>query len=78
MTIVMKINTISASEFKAKCLALLDRVSKTGRPLSITKRGKIVARLLTAIPVLQRPLKGSIVRQGDLLAPIEVEWKAGK
>ena len=34
---------ISASEFKAKCLALLDRVAATGETLVVTKRGKPVA-----------------------------------
>jgi prevent-host-death family protein len=78
MTMVMNKNTISASEFKAKCLALLDRVSKSGRPLSITKRGKVVARLFPAQPVERRPLRGSVVRQGDLIAPIDVQWEAEK
>jgi prevent-host-death family protein len=37
--------TISATKFKAQCLGLMDRVNRTRRPLSITKRGKVVARL---------------------------------
>jgi prevent-host-death family protein len=38
--------TISASEFKARCLALLDEVAEKGQPLVVTKRGKPVARVL--------------------------------
>ena len=38
-------DTVSASEFKATCLALLDQVNETGRPLLITKHGKVVAQL---------------------------------
>jgi prevent-host-death family protein len=38
--------SISASEFKAKCLALLDEVAEKGQPLVVTKRGKPVARVL--------------------------------
>ena len=38
--------TIKASEFKAKCLKLMDEVAATGEPLLITKHGKPVARLL--------------------------------
>ena len=34
---------IPASEFKAKCLALLDEVAETKATLVITKRGKAVA-----------------------------------
>jgi prevent-host-death family protein len=40
--------TIGAGEFKAKCLALLDEVAKTGDTLIITKRGKPVAKLVGA------------------------------
>lgn len=36
---------IKASEFKAKCLALIDEVAETGEAIIITKRGKVVARL---------------------------------
>ena len=37
-----------AGEFKAKCLAIMDRVSKTGEPIVITKHGKPVAKLIPA------------------------------
>ena len=40
--------TIGASEFKARCLKLIDQVHDTGQPLTITKRGKIVAVLQSA------------------------------
>lgn len=36
---------IKASEFKAKCLKLLDEVNETGEAIIITKRGKPVARV---------------------------------
>jgi prevent-host-death family protein len=36
---------VQASEFKAKCLALMDDVAATGRPLVITKNGQPVAEL---------------------------------
>ena len=42
----MKARTVPAGEFKAKCLALLDEVAKTGETLVVTKRGKPVARIL--------------------------------
>ncbi len=47
MTMVMAARTISASRFKAECLALLDEVAVTG-PLTVTKRGKPVARVVEA------------------------------
>jgi prevent-host-death family protein len=37
---------IKASEFKAKCLALMDEVARTGNPVVITKNGKPVAELV--------------------------------
>jgi len=37
---------INASEFKAKCLALIDRVQAEGLTVVIRKRGKIVAKLV--------------------------------
>ena len=37
---------ITATEFKAKSLALIDRVHESGEPIVITKRGRIVARLI--------------------------------
>ncbi|MFN3075764.1 MAG: type II toxin-antitoxin system Phd/YefM family antitoxin [Alphaproteobacteria bacterium] len=41
---------IAAGEFKAKCLHILDEVSKTREPMTVTKRGKPVARIVP-IPV---------------------------
>jgi len=37
---------VKASEFKAKCLALLDEVERTGDRLVITKKGRAVAELV--------------------------------
>jgi prevent-host-death family protein len=40
--------TIAATEFKAKCVALIDRVHHEGESVTITKRGRAVARLVPA------------------------------
>jgi antitoxin (DNA-binding transcriptional repressor) of toxin-antitoxin stability system len=40
---------INASEFKAKCLAILDEISKTGEGLVILKRGRPVAQVIPAV-----------------------------
>ena len=64
---------VAAAEFKAKCLALLDRVHADGRPIIITKRGRIVAKLVPAGDVDERPwerLRGMARWQGDPLAPV--------
>jgi prevent-host-death family protein len=63
--------TISATEFKAKCLALLDEVGRTGEPLVITKRGRPLARLVPAGE--EKPwlaLRGTGAFVGDPFAPV--------
>jgi prevent-host-death family protein len=54
----MKPTTLAASEFKAKCLRLLDRVEAEGETLVITKRGRPVAKVVPASS-LKRSLRGS-------------------
>ena len=46
---------ISVTEFKQRCLELIRRVERTGRPVTITRRGRTVARLQPplAVPVVQ-------------------------
>ena len=48
---------ITATQFKARCLRLLDEVAETGEPLVITKHGRAVARLEP--PVRAADLRGS-------------------
>jgi prevent-host-death family protein len=48
-------DTYPAAEFKAKCLALIDRVRERGEPITITKRGRVVARLVPAGNEDERP-----------------------
>jgi prevent-host-death family protein len=42
---IMKDRVLSASEFKAKCLACLGEIEQTGEPITITRRGRPVAVL---------------------------------
>jgi len=67
----MKIN---ATEFKAKCLSLIDRVHSKGEVITITKRGRIVARLVGDVQADDRPwlaLRGQIARwKGDPFTPV--------
>lgn len=65
-----------AAEFKAKCLALIDRVRERGEPITITKRGRVVARLVPAGDEDERPwtaLRGRGHWTGDPLAPVVEE-----
>ncbi len=36
---------VSASEFKAKCLRMIEEMQADGVPITITKRGKVVAKV---------------------------------
>ncbi len=63
---------VSATEFKAKCLSLIDRVHRRGGSITITKRGRVVARLTADRDVGDRPwlaLRGKVTWYGDPLAP---------
>jgi prevent-host-death family protein len=66
---------IAASEFKAKCLAILDEVYKTKKPVRITKRGKVIAELVPPSPPKQRGnwlgcMKGRMEITGDIISPV--------
>ncbi len=69
---------IPAGEFKARCLQLLDTVAASGEPLTITKRGRPVARVvpLPAAAALFGALAGSVREQRDLVAPVDEVWDA--
>ena len=71
--------TMKASEFKAKCLKLMDQVAEDGGEIVITKNGKPVAKL-TAFHERPKTLfgidQGRLKILGDLVSPIDVEWEA--
>lgn len=52
----MKHQIVSATEFKAKCLALMDQIAEEGGTVTVTKRGRPVA---TVGPVKKKPFKSS-------------------
>jgi prevent-host-death family protein len=75
--------TIQASQFKARCLALMDEVARTGQTLVVTKNGKPVVELHPHRPPRAKSLiglhKGEIAIRGDLVAPIGRRlWEALK
>lgn len=64
------------SKFKATCLAALERVRQTGRPLLITKRGVPIAQV-TSAPRPSTPgsrfgaMAGSARELGDIVGPLD-------
>ena len=70
---------ISAAQFKAECLKLMDEVEKTRQPITITKHGRPVAQL-APVPAQSDSLfgymKGTMRINGDVVAPLDIEWSA--
>ena len=73
---------VAISEFKAKCLALLEQVRKTKQPIRITRFGKPVAEVVPPTAVVDRKewfdsMKGTIEILGDIVSPAndEDEWE---
>ena len=72
-----QIMLISATEFKATCLELMDRVQQTGDEITITKHGKPLAKLVPIEPPHPAPgdlfgcAKARLTILGDILAPLE-------
>ena len=75
--------TIPVSEFKARCLAVLRRVKRTGRSVVVTRFGEPLAEI---VPPRATPddspwlgsMKGTARIVGDIIAPASEieEWEA--
>jgi prevent-host-death family protein len=66
---------IAISEFKAKCLSILEQVEKTKQPIRITRHGKPVADVVPSIPIVDRAalfgsMRNSIKILGDIVSPV--------
>ena len=71
--------TYMASEFKAKCLKIIDEIVETGEGVVVTKRG---VPMVKVTPIEDRPKsmygvdKGKIKILGDIVSPMPPEWYA--
>ena len=71
--------TIKASEFKAKCLKLMDEVAESGEEVIITKNGRPVSRLAPYRAKPKAPFgrdRDKIRVLGDITAPTGAAWEA--
>jgi prevent-host-death family protein len=73
---------IAISEFKAKCLAVLEQVRATKKPIRITRFGKPVAEVVPPTAVEDRAawigsMKDTMKITGDIVSPAtdEDEWE---
>ena len=71
---ILVMKSISVSEFKAKCLGLIEQVDKTRQPLRITRHGRPVAELIPAGPDRKRKflgdMAGTVEILGDIVSPV--------
>lgn len=78
--------TLAISKFKATCLAVLEQVRKTGRPVLVTRFGKPVAEIVppsAATSAKARPLGGmehTVEFVGDVISPVvpESAWEVAR
>lgn len=65
---------VAISEFKAKCLAMVEEVRKTKKPIRITRRGKAVAEVVPSSKVSNKgfigSMKGTARILGDIVSPV--------
>ncbi|MBM3755552.1 MAG: type II toxin-antitoxin system Phd/YefM family antitoxin [Acidobacteria bacterium] len=61
---------ITATEFKSKCLALLDQVNSGGSTITVTKRGRPIAVLSAAPKNTWKSPKGSWSAKGRIVGDI--------
>ena len=81
-TVFFVMEEIAISKFKATCLAVLEQVRKTGKPVLVTRFGEPVAEVIP--PQASKPKKwvGSLAATGKIIGDIvspasdEDDWDA--
>jgi antitoxin (DNA-binding transcriptional repressor) of toxin-antitoxin stability system len=75
---------MAISKFKATCLAVLERVRKTGKPIRVTRFGQVVAEIVPPGGARPAPRLGSGIGTGVILGDIvgpsgdESDWEAAQ
>ena len=70
---------VNISEFKTRCLQIIEEVVETREPVVVTKYGKPVCQV---IPYKPKPKslfgisRDTIVIKDDIVSPIDIEWEA--
>lgn len=74
--------TFLISDFKAKCIEILNAVHDTGQPVVVTRRGQPLAKIVplvdpTAIPRKLGTLAGEATEHGDIVhGGFEGDWES--
>ena len=75
---------IAISKFKATCLAVLEKVKKSGHPVLVTRFGQPIAQIVPPDAPKRAPQLGtgvgSITIVGDIVGPISdiSDWEAAR
>ncbi|MGB7601743.1 MAG: type II toxin-antitoxin system Phd/YefM family antitoxin [Candidatus Sulfotelmatobacter sp.] len=76
---------VAISEFKAKCLGILEEVRKTRKPIRVTRFGKPVAEVIPPSPAKPTgrrlgSMAGTVQILGDIVGPTSSwdEWDAAR
>lgn len=78
---------LAISDFKARCLEVINDMQIDGNPVVVTKRGKPVARVvpisskgskLNALQEVAETFRGRGEIVGDIVSSIDEEWDAEK
>ena len=73
------VRVLTASEFRAQCLKLMDEVAAGAGDIVITKKGRPVARLTALRRRPSAPFgqdQGRFRIVGDIVSPLDTEWEA--
>jgi len=72
--------SIAASQFKAKCLGLMDEVQRTGAAIVVTKHGKAIVKIVPLerhLPSAYGCMAGTSKVVGDIVGPAPEIWAFG-
>jgi prevent-host-death family protein len=75
--------TFSVSEFKSKSLGLLEKIARSGESITITKRGKPIAKVIPFQDSQEKAVPGrleaTLLSEEDIVTPLGAKlWKAGE
>ena len=75
----MKQRAVPAGKFKDSCLKLMEEVSKHGIPITVTKRGKPLVRVVPVhAPQGPKTLRGTVVHEDDDIFSTGESWEADR
>ena len=72
---------VTITDFKARCLSLLQELQEDDEPLIVTKRGKPFAEVHACrgdLETVMRRYRGSVIHYGDIVSPVDEQWDADR